>query len=374
MSEAGRVRESLLRFWSLGEPWDTLRQRIADDDSLMAVVVQTPEDTIRQDQTTRIVFAAMAYLARKYAFDLSADPGWGSFGRLRRFLLRHRAEWVDLLQRPVQVNDPLRSVGLYPGLLLAARRVSRPITLVEIGSSLGLNLTMDRYRYDFRGAGHAGQSHSPCQLECEVDDLAARGRRSPASTFPLMPRPLRVAGRIGLDRAPPPFDDDTLAWMRAFHFPHSEHRFDQALVVRRRARVRMVKGDAVETLGGELEGIPADRVPLVYQTGVAYQMEQSARERLAVALGEAALVRRFFYLTLAEEPARRGGLIQLTDFDLEHGRAQRDLLGFITRWEPLPLLEWVHSETEEVLPGPDGPQPAARPRRASARPESGNAS
>ncbi len=35
------ARESLLRFWSLREPWETLRQRIADDRDLMPIVACT---------------------------------------------------------------------------------------------------------------------------------------------------------------------------------------------------------------------------------------------------------------------------------------------------------------------------------------------
>ena len=120
-----KVRESLLKFWALGEPWETLRQRIADDEDLMGIVAQhTSADNIAQDQTGRILFAAIAYLGSKHGFAIPSDISWDSFHQLRKSLLEHEDELASLLQRPAQVNNPLRCVALYPGLLYAARRVS----------------------------------------------------------------------------------------------------------------------------------------------------------------------------------------------------------------------------------------------------------
>src|SRR5512143_2422325 len=105
---AGRVRASLLRFWSIPERWEWLRQRIADDEALMGLVASSAAATVEQDQTWRVLFAAMAYLSRRHHFPTGAGTTPRSFARLRARLLEHSAELIRLLQRPAQVNEPLR--------------------------------------------------------------------------------------------------------------------------------------------------------------------------------------------------------------------------------------------------------------------------
>lgn len=184
MNSIRLARESLLRFWPLGEPWETLRQRIADDPVLMRIVGHTSAANIAQEQTSRILFAAMAYLSRRHRFKIPSDLQWRSFVSLRRSLLEHEDEFTALLQHPAQVNDFRRCVALYPGLLFAAQRVSKPLALVEVGPSLGLNLCLDLYSYEYYGLGKAGTIESRCRLSAEVDDLASRGSSEVRQAFP----------------------------------------------------------------------------------------------------------------------------------------------------------------------------------------------
>jgi hypothetical protein len=310
----------------------------------MRIIAQASNENVVQEQTSRILFAGIAYLSRKHEFEIPSDLEWRSFRRFRNALLKHENELVQLLQRPAQVNDFRRCVGLYPGLLFAAECVRRPIALVEIGPSLGLNLCLDQYSYEYIGLGKAGRRNSRCRLVAEVDDLASRGRAGVGRGFPrLNPRPV-VVERIGLELQPVSLDEDSVAWMRAFHFPRSQRLFDAALAIRRRTTIRIVKGDAGRTLGPALSAIPKDQVPLVFNTAVAYQMSVAARKRLAAQLAQSALQRRVLYMTWAEEPARRGALLQVTDLNLADGQSERHLLAFATRWEPVPKIEWVHSK------------------------------
>jgi hypothetical protein len=131
--------------------------------------------------------------------------------------------------------------------------------------------------------------------------------------------------------------------MRAFHFPKNKKLFDEAVSIRRRAPIQIIEGNAANTLIHALSLIPSDQVPLVFHTAVAYQMPESVRERFSTMLAKAAGSRRLMYMTWAEEYARRGAILQVTDFDLANRIAERNLLAFATRWDPVPKLEWVYS-------------------------------
>lgn len=70
---------------------------------------------------------------------------------LERVLARHDDAVLPWLDGPPQTNEPGRSAGLMVGLLEIARRHEPRLEILEIGSSAGLNLLIDRYRIDLGG-------------------------------------------------------------------------------------------------------------------------------------------------------------------------------------------------------------------------------
>src|SRR5262249_40092293 len=69
----------------------------------------------------------------------------------------------DALARPVQTNEVGRACSLAGGLAVIARDTKLPLRLLEIGSSAGLNLRLDRYRYEANGATW-GDAASPVRF------------------------------------------------------------------------------------------------------------------------------------------------------------------------------------------------------------------
>jgi hypothetical protein len=86
----------------------------------------------------------------------------------RSFCDEHAATLQHLIStRLVQTNEVRRSACLLPAFGLVARRGGdRPLALVEIGASAGLNLLWDRYGYDYGQGRRYGDPHSPVQISC----------------------------------------------------------------------------------------------------------------------------------------------------------------------------------------------------------------
>ncbi|RAV12913.1 DUF2332 domain-containing protein [Mycobacterium colombiense] len=101
----------------------------------------------------------------------------------------HVAALRAALAHPPQTNEVGRSAALIGGLLRINHEFGLPIRLFEIGSSAGLNLRADRYRYLFAG-GQWGPAGSPVTI-----DDAWRGALPPRRDVP-------IVARHGYDIAP----------------------------------------------------------------------------------------------------------------------------------------------------------------------------
>ena len=105
---------------------------------------------------------AAPYLAALYPPNPLPDAG-----ELARALLRaldeHSARVVEFLSSPPQTNEVGRSAVLIGGFLTVSRRTALPLHLYEIGSSAGLNLRADCYRYDL-GEAVWGARDAPLHL------------------------------------------------------------------------------------------------------------------------------------------------------------------------------------------------------------------
>ncbi len=159
-------------------------------------------------------------LAAIYRGDSVADP-WPPF---RDLVDRRRDDLADCLQtRSVQTNEVGRSALLAPALRVAAG--ARPVALVELGPSAGLNLFPDRYRLEYRVAGEVvavlGDAASPVTVGCELvgphrPDLASGPGPSGLPD---------VVARTGVD--PNPLDAGDPAdrrWLRACLWPGAPER------------------------------------------------------------------------------------------------------------------------------------------------------
>lgn len=169
----------------------------------------------------------------------------------REFCIRRRSELVALVRaRTPQTNEIGRCAPLILGLDAVAERFGA-LAQLDVGSSAGLNLLSDQYRYRF---GDVLIGDGSVELDCEL-------RGEPVV---LPRRPPQLAARLGLDREPIDTDDpQQLRWLLACVWPDQadrRERLEAALKVARRLHPPVMTGDAVDDLtravGALTEGHP----------------------------------------------------------------------------------------------------------------------
>jgi len=204
------------------------------------------------------------------AAERDPEAEWAEFATV---LARNREQLRDLVDLPVQTNEVGRCAALLPGFLAVAAATGLPLRLLEVGSSAGLNLRWDSYRYaakDFTW----GPAGSPVTLEFEL-----RGERRPEPATAI-----EVAVRRGCDAAPV---EATAAAGRetllAYVWPDQRPRLDRlraALQLAADVPVEVDREGAASWLERQLATPAAGRATVVYHSIVLQYL--SEEERAAV--------------------------------------------------------------------------------------------
>lgn len=155
------------------------------------------------------------------------------------WIVEHEAEVATFLAgRHVQTNEIGRCAALLPGMLRAGG-FGLPLRLLELGTSAGLHLRLDRYQVRFAGGPRWGPTGGP-QLDSRAEGVV------PTS---LAPPSLEVTERRGVDLAPLDVTDpDDLRLLSSFVWPDerdSHARLAEAVEVARATPARIDRGDLV---------------------------------------------------------------------------------------------------------------------------------
>jgi hypothetical protein len=194
-------------------------------------------------------------------FDGSGTPH-GNVAAMRGVLARHDAALLPWLDGPPQTNEPGRSAQLMAGLLEVVARHGPKLEILEIGSSAGLNLLINRYRIDLPGIS-TGPADS---LVCLTPEW--RGP-PPPSVAP------EILGIRGVDIAPVDATRQTganrlLAYCWADHVQRIE-RLAHALKILSAHPPRLEQGDAPDWIEARLAEPQADGVTRVLMHSIVWQ-------------------------------------------------------------------------------------------------------
>jgi uracil phosphoribosyltransferase len=199
-----------------------------------------------------------------------------------RFVDAHLGEIHELVAtHTTQTNEVRRTGVTLPALGLVARHSGRPLALLEVGASAGLNLLVDRYGFRI-GSVMAGIPGSPVQLRCAVE----------GELRPPVPDQVSVAWRLGIDLHPLDVGDpDTRSWLRALVWPEHGDRMEQletALELARLDPPTVVPGDLAVDVPGLAEPAPRDAALVVISTWVLPYVSPELRLRFVDSLRQLA--------------------------------------------------------------------------------------
>jgi hypothetical protein len=135
---------------------------------------------------------------------------------LRDLVATQLPEVLDALARPPQTNEVGRSASLVPGFLTVAEKTGLPLRLLELGSSAGLNLRVDRYRYEQDGVGWGDPTSA-----VRFDDLWP-------DAMPPLGTPATIASRAGCDHDPiDASQPESALTLLSYVWPDQQHRLDR---------------------------------------------------------------------------------------------------------------------------------------------------
>jgi len=303
---------TLFRRWSAVEAvanqsplYAVLGDVVAGDAKLLALAAEAREG----QPPPNILFAAvhlllagrpgepLAQYYRTLGGGREADAEAGSL--FREFCLAHRDDLLPLIRtRLTQTNEVRRSALLLPAFAAIAGEAGKPLALIEIGPSAGLNLNFDRYRYRY-GALEVGPAVSPVVLGCEP--------RGPAPDVQIP----AVASRCGVDINPLDVcDEDDVAWLRALLWPEHTDRLallDEAIEVARAHPPKLIPGDVFELLPALVAGAEDESATCLFATFVLNQFSAEMRARLRELLLELSRGRQLWLVLIGSPGFVRPG-------------------------------------------------------------------
>lgn len=340
---AEEAAAALQRFGADAEGSSPLYHALATAAAHDAQLVDIARD-VRRDQVVGFsFFGGVQYhlleqpgaeLARYYpGFAESPLPVGEAFPAFRAFCLENEASLRALLRvRRVQTNEVARTSFVLPALGHVARlEGDRPLAIIDVGASAGLNLHQDRYFYDY-GVTQWGDPYSDVRIVCRYEG---------DQPLPLAPGRPAIAYRAGIDILPVDLaQEDEARWLRATVWPEHRSRASNLTAAIRIARSNpapLYDGDASVLLPKVADAVPDGLPIVVYQTYALNQFPPDARERFMRHLDEIARRRTtYFVSTEGGGSAPRRSRIEFSRWQdgrrvVEHA-ADGEIHGSVLRW------------------------------------------
>ena len=210
-----------------------------------------------------------------------------------------------------QTNEVGRCTALLPGLCHVAARYDWkvPLSLLDLGTSAGLNLLFDDYAYTYRSAVDdrvltAGTVGSGVSIDCTA--------RDDVGSLPELRLPT-LTERVGLDLSPlDPFSNEAALWLLACQWPDNPTRFGRLRAALANTRAsdnppRLEQGDMVTDLSRVAASIAGSTPLVVFHSWVAAYLDENQQRTLTAEVRALGAVRPVHHL-YCETPFETPGL------------------------------------------------------------------
>lgn len=214
-----------------------------------------------------------------------------AFYEFQDFCQKYRHEIIEILAtKSVQTNEVGRCAYLYPIFSFIYEQVQTPLACIEIGTSAGLQLLWDQYRYDYGTGSYFGNKASDVTISAEIK----------AAKLPALYEQIPVEERIGIDLNINDLTvEEDLQWLLALIWPEHHSRrniFQHAAKYVQKASLTLVEGDGVDLLPELAERIAENATICVFHTHVANQIPEEKKHMLMERVREIGLSRNIFHI------------------------------------------------------------------------------
>ena len=255
--------------------YERLSLESAEDDAVVSLLTAAPT---RQRRPNLLFAAAHDILLSGTDHELATyypsvggrrRPDGDTFAVFRSFIEDFDDEIVSRLQnRATQTNEPGRCAALRAGLGQLPIAADRPLAVLELGTSAGLLLHVDRYRYRYDGVS-VGAQDAPVTISTEL-----RGGAPPEFGV------REITERIGIDLDPlDPADPADASWLKACVWPEDVKRMKRLhaalLLAAEHNDVRFIQGDLTELLEPVVRAVNPDIAVCVMHSATLAYLDES---------------------------------------------------------------------------------------------------
>jgi hypothetical protein len=277
------------------------------------------------------VLAGVAHALREYFPSAGGTraPDAALPARFDDFIAAQRDALCEALAtRSTQTNEIGRCAVLWPALCALVQRTGcTRLALFDLGSSAGLNLGVDSYRYDYGALSLGADARDDVPaIECHL--VGAHSRHALEALAAHAPQ---LVERVGVDPAAIDVHDAAqVRWLRACLWPYDRARlarFDRAVALARQRGLHVQRcDDCAAAIEPWLDGLPGGVLPVVFNSWVLNYFDKSAlpahvrlMRELVQRRGIAWLSAEGAHIPLGDAPAVRGGDDAVSDEQLAKG-------------------------------------------------------
>ncbi|WP_225446253.1 DUF2332 domain-containing protein [Paenibacillus rhizovicinus] len=278
--------------------YEALSLQIAKDAELLELAAHAregqPQPNMLFGAVHDLLLRGIDHPLRDFYPSLVSNPGEPALaiGPFQAFCAAYRNELITLLEtKRVQTNEVNRCAYLYPAFCHIYRQSGKPLALIEVGTSAGLQLLWDRYSYSYGTLEVYGGASAELHLESELV-----GDKKPF----LLPSSPPVASRVGIDLHVNDLASEAdLRWLNALIWPEHRKRrqhLAKAAACLKRHPVRLIEGDALKLIEGVASEVSEDAMLCIFHTHVANQFSAEAKLEWTERLQELGRKRDFYHL------------------------------------------------------------------------------